>query len=254
MGVTPVTQRRLPHTPWDDPVLARMPGMRPVDGLWIVVDEAYPGHMALRAHLMRERREDVVAVLPGAEAALAELFEVVVAALPEGFTRRGDGVLCPDGRLVGLDGAPFDVMAALVQEDLLLLERREDEHMLIAGLLCFPSLWTLSEKIGRPLARIHRPVPQYDAELGMRVQRLFDRAPAGRAMWRANAMGHDEAVLHRPLPEGAPHPAGPVRYVRSERQTVLRLPQSGAILFAIHTWIVALEDLTAEQRVGCPFG
>lgn len=246
-------QRHLPHAPWADPALVRMPGMRPVEGQWIVVDEAYSAQIALRVQLLRDRRAAVTASLPGAEPAMAEALEAVIAALPSGFRRDGGAVTCPDGRVVQIGGPPFDVLAQLVQEDILLLERRDMEHILIAGLLCFPSLWTLGEKIGRPLRRIHRPVERYDADVAHRVQRLLDRAPPGRAMWRANAMGYDEPSLHRPMREGASRPAGPVRYVRSERQTILRLPRTGAALFAIHVWVVALEDLTPAQREGCPF-
>ena len=252
--MTPVTQRRLPHAPWSDPVLSRIPGVRPVEGPWIVVDEAYAAQMAERGRLMREHPGDVAAILPGAEAAVEELRETVLASLPRGFARSGGGIACPDGRVVAEAGPALAVLASIVQEDLLLLERRGEEHVLVAGLLCFPSLWTLAEKIGRPLARIHRPVAAYDADLAARVQRLLDRAPPGRPMWRANAMGHAEAILHRPRREREPHAvAGPVRYVRSERQTILRLPRTGVVLFAIHTWIVGTEDLTEEQRAGCPF-
>ncbi|WGH78969.1 heme-dependent oxidative N-demethylase family protein [Jannaschia ovalis] len=248
-----ITQDHLPHTPWADPALARMPGMRPVEGSWIVVDEAYAAQMAERARLMRDRRGAVEAILPAAEAALDELKALALDALPDGFGRESGAIRTPDGRRVDPSGAPFDVLGALLQEDLLILERRGDEHVLTAGLLCFPAHWTLAEKIGRPLRRIHRPVPEYDDGIALRVQRLFDRVPPGRAMWRANVLAHSEAVLHRPKPEDTPREGRETaRFVRSERQTVLRLPSSGAVLFAIHTWIVPLEKLTPDQRVGCP--
>ena len=251
---TGIVQAALPHTPWADPALSRMPGMRPVEGSWIVVDDVYAAQMAERARLYRDRRAAVEAILPGAEGALAEVREVALAALPEAFVHDGDAVVTPDGRRVATGGTPFAVLNALLQEDLLILERRGGEHVLIAGLLCFPAHWTLSEKIGLPLTRIHAPVPEYDGDVALRVQRLFDRVPPGRAMWRANVLPHSEAVLHRPRPEGTPREAAETaRYIRSERQTVLRLPRTGAVLFAVHTWIVAMDALTAEQRAGSPF-
>ena len=246
-----VTQSALPHVPWQDPALSRMPGMRPVDGPWIVVDDAYAGQMALRARLWRERRAAVEAVTPGAEAALAELKAEVLGALPDGFRREGGDVVRPDGVRVGTDGAPFAVLNRLLQEDLLVLEKRGGAHVLIAGLLCFPAHWTLAEKIGRGLLRIHAPVPAYDEDLAMRVERLFDRVRPGRPMWRANVLPHETAELHRPRPEYAPR-ARVARFLRSERQTVLRLPRTGAVLFAVHTYVVPVEAITPEQRVGCP--
>ena len=250
-----ITQGSLPHTPWTDPALSRMPGMRPVEGSWIVVDDAYAAQMSERDRLLRGARETVLAILPEAREAAEELREVALAALPEGFAREGGHVVTPDRRRVAIDGPPFDVLNALLQEDLALLDRRGEEHVLVAGLICFPSHWTLAQKIGRPLTRIHRPIPSYDGDVAMRVQRLFDRIPAGRAMWRANVLPHGEARLHRPMPEGSP-PTDPAkaRFVRSERQTLLRLPRTGAVLFAIHTWIVPLDRLTTEQTEGLPFG
>ncbi|MEM7488264.1 MAG: heme-dependent oxidative N-demethylase subunit alpha family protein, partial [Pseudomonadota bacterium] len=76
--------------------------------------------------------------------------------------------------------------------------------------------------------------------------------PPGRPMWRANALPHAKAVLHRPDPY--PERAGPPRYLRSERQTVLKMPGTGAVLFAVHTWIVPFGALRPDQRAGCPVG
>ena len=248
-----ITQDVLPHTPWDDPALSRMLGMRPVEGPWIVIDDAYAAQMAERARLMASRANAILAMTPGAEAAVEELRDVVLGALPAGFARAGGIVTCPDGRRVREAGPPLAVLNAVVQEDLLLLDRRGAEHVLIAGLLCIPAHWTLSQKIGRPLTRIHRPIATYDDALAGRVQRLFDRAPPGRPMWRANVLPHDDAVLHRPRPEGAARPASrPPRYIRSERQTILRLPETGAMLFAVHTYIVPVERLSPEQALRCP--
>ena len=249
-----ILQDVLPHAPWADPALARMPGMRPVEESWIVVDEAYAPQMAERARLLREGPGDVLQARPGSEAAQAEALDAVVAALPDGFARDGDRVTRPDGVTVTL-ADPLPTIGALIQEDALLLERRGAEHVLVAGLLCFPASWTLSEKIGRPLGRIHAPVAAYDDALAARVQRLFDRAPPGRPMWRMNALGYADPALHQPRTEAAPkvEPAAP-RYLRCERQTVLKLPRTGAILFAVHTWVLPLDRLTPEQRAGCPIG
>ncbi|UWQ20700.1 DUF3445 domain-containing protein [Jannaschia sp. W003] len=246
-----ILQTRLPFTPWSDPALARMPGMLPVEGPWVVVDEAYAAQMAERARLVAERPAAVMAGLPGSEAAQAEALEAVLAALPEGFVRERDRVHCPDGRTVAV-GAPLPTFAALVQEDMLVLERDAAEWVLRAGLLCFPASWTLAEKIGRPMGRIHAPVPSYDAALAAKVARLFDRAPPGRPMWRANALGYRDAALHQPRTEAAPKREGSVPFLRCERQTVLKLPRTGAILFAVHTWVVRPEALTPAQREGCP--
>jgi hypothetical protein len=134
-------------------------------------------------------------------------------------------------------------LATLLQEDLCLLEKQGDEHVLTGAVLCFPSNWTLDEKIGRPLMRIHKPIPEYDEGVGKRVQRLFDGVQPGMPIWRANSVVHDAPDLFQPKCEAEVKPYSTNgRYLRSERQTVLRLPKTRAVLFAIHTSVVPLTD------------
>lgn len=131
-------------------------------------------------------------------------------------------------------------LSRLIQEDICLLERQGAEHVLTAALLCFPAAWTLAEKIGQPLTRIHRPVHAYDAAIAGRVQRLFDGVQAGRPLWRANLLRYDMPELFQPYTEAAGRKVGTAdsRYERSERQTILRLPDTGAVAFVIHTTVV----------------
>ena len=93
---------------------------------------------------------------------------------------------------------------------------------------------------GKPLVRIHDPVDEYTDRIAARVQRLFDGVQDGKPMWRANALRYHDAALHQPRRENDPRPVGApdAPYLRSERQTVLRLPQSGAVAFMIHTTVV----------------
>jgi len=91
--------------------------------------------------------------------------------------------------LIPLDGEPLIVAGRLVQEDLVVLERPEggDEHVLTGAILCFPSNWTLAEKFGKGLARIHLPIESYDASIARRVQRMFDLIRPEAPVMRANS-------------------------------------------------------------------
>ncbi len=220
-----------------------LPRMRPVEGPWITVDDAYAGQLRLKAELLRTRPKEVVADRSSG-VALRELVDVVRAALAEhpGFEINGLQVTRPDGQRVRLDyGQALQSLSAVLQEDLCILERRGAQHVLTAALLCFPASWTLSEKIGNPLMRIHKPVEEYSESVAARVQRLFDGVQPGRPIWRANYLRYADPRLHQPKREDAPRHDAPADapYIRSERQTVLRLPRSGAVLFAIHTSVVA---------------
>ena len=166
--------------------------------------------------------------------------------MAQGFEARGDNVLRPDGMEVVIDrDDPLGSLGRLVQEDICILQKRGDEHVLTAAVLCFPANWRLSEKAGRPLTVIHEPVPDYDTNIARRVQRLFDGVRVGRPLWRFNRLHYVEADLHQPYRQRA---SGEVRFIRSERQCVVRMPVTGAVVFTIHTYVVPLDEegLAAE--------
>jgi hypothetical protein len=149
--------------------------------------------------------------------------------------------------------APLLTLGRLVQEDLCLLEARGAEHVLTGAVLCFPASWTLSQKIGRPLAGIHVPVAGYAGDLARRVQRLFDAIRPEQPLMRFNALLYADPTLHQPRREEEVRtrpPASEKVFLRSERQCLLRLPVTGAVLFSIHTFVVRVADLTADQREG----
>ena len=245
--------RRLPFAPWADPRTRRLPGTLPLDPAdWLRVDEAYGGQMALRDRLIDTREAEVHGLLPMARAAADELYATVLPLLPGlGFDIRAASALRPDGVTVPLDPArPLITLGRLCQEDFCLMqEDGQGEHLLSGAILCFPAGWRLAEKLGRPMLRIHQPVAKYTGDVARRVQRLMDAVRPGMPLWRAN--GHrSRAPLFNPLPEDQPKDLtaqDAMPFIRSERQCLLRLPVTGAVVFSIHTYLVRVEDLTAEQ-------
>jgi hypothetical protein len=252
-----ILQAALGVDPRCDPRLMRLPGVLPLDPRhWLKVDDAYAAQMNERERLLSVHPDAVMACLPEGRAAADELLEMLIGDLRArpGFEVRQGEVLCPDGRIVPVDTeAPLRTIGRLVQEDFCLLVKPDGaaEHVLVAAILCFPASWTLAEKIGRPLFRIHRPVASYDAGVAARVQRLFDGVQADRPLWRANLLGYADPALHQPRPEERPRvaPSGPAPYLRSEVQTILRLPRTGAVAFGIHTSVV-LVDADGDHPAG----
>lgn len=251
-----ICQSELPFKPWADTRLARLPGLVPVEpGGWLQVDDAYGAQMAYRRDILAREGDAVRRMAPDARAACGELLALVldeVAGL-DGFEVNGAEVHCPDGRVVVPDDArPLESLNALVQEDFCIMQKPDgtDAHVLTGALLCFPASWTLAEKFMRPLVGIHAPVASYDANIARRVQRLFDGVQAGRPVWRANALVYDDPDLYQPRCEGEPRRrANSARqWLRSERQTLRRLPESDAVVFSIHSYVVPLERLGDADR------
>lgn len=215
-----------------------LPGIQPVDlDDWLIKDDAFGGQMARRQELLNEKREQVVALDESARPAAMELLDLVLELAYGGVS---DRVVRPDGIQVTIDrDDPMGTLGQLVQEDFCILQKQGPEHVLTGAVLCFPASWMLSEKFMRPLIGIHDTVDEYDGNIATRVQRLFDGVQPGRPLWRFNALWYRDAELFQPRSvhdrRNAPdeHSGD---FMRSERQSLLRLPETRAVVFAIHTF------------------
>ncbi|KAA0920659.1 DUF3445 domain-containing protein [Aquicoccus porphyridii] len=241
----------LQHTiPYDVHAPRPLPGIAPLAADdWLRVDDAFAEQMTERERLIADRRAAVIALDESVRAAAEELLDMVLAQVlgTTLYARDGDAVIRPDGRRVEIDrDDPMATLGRLVQEDFCILDKRGDEHVLLGAVLCFPASWSLDEKFRRPLIGIHIPVESYDANIARRVQRLFDGVQPERPLWRFNALWYDDPALHQPRREGERRdrvdPAG-AAFLRSEMQTVRRLPQSRAVVFGIHTYVLARADV-----------
>lgn len=249
----PILHPALPFAPWVQPSGRRLPGVMPLARTdWLMVDTVYRPQMAERRRLLAEHSDTVLGFLPEAQEAAGELLDEVLHDLPQhGFTFDGESAICPDGYTMMLDRSrPLWTLGHLLQADFCLLQKQGGEHVLTGAVLCFPASWTLAEKLGKPLMRIHRPVESYDAELSTRVQRMFDLMRPEQPLWRANLLDYAEPSLFQPRPENAPRQqSGDAPYLRSERQCLLKLPRSGAVVFSIHTAVILRDRLTEEQQL-----
>lgn len=250
----PILHDSLPFLVWMEPKLARLPGIQPLDmNDWLRIDEAYEAQMAERERLIATIPERVHALLPQAEDAAQELTAMIASRLPAlGFRREGTAWRCPDGRLVrDAQEAPLINLGRLLQDDFCILqEGPQGSHILTGAILCFPASWTLAQKIGRNLIGIHDPVAEYDGNIARRVQRLFDAIHPDRPLWRANALAYADPALFQPRREGEARSAADAAdgFIRSERQCLLRLTRTRAVVFSIHTYQIARTGLSTEAN------
>ncbi|WP_109311420.1 DUF3445 domain-containing protein [Ruegeria sp. AU67] len=245
--MTTILQTSIPY----DPLNKRsLPGIQPssMDN-WLHRDDAFAAQMQRREDLLVSHRSDVLAMDAGAKPAAQELLDLV---LNQVYPECTDHVARPDGTDVTIDpDQPLDTLCRLVQEDFCILQKQGDEHVLTGAILCFPASWRLSEKFMRPLIDIHLPVDSYNADIARRVQRLFDGIQPGRPLRRFNALWYEDAELHQPrsaYDRRAPQEPGHARFLRSERQTLLRLPETQAVVFSIHTYVLAAEQVPKMEN------
>ncbi|MEO9971958.1 MAG: DUF3445 domain-containing protein [Hyphomonadaceae bacterium] len=236
---------------WMTPSGARLPGLSPIPTKdWLIRDDAFAAQLAYRDQLIRSKKDDVYQALPECEAAAGELLEILLSELPktQAYSLEENTLTRPDGaRIDTASGPPLLVAGQLAQEDFALLSKSGDTYRLIGAVICFPANWRLSDKIGKSLGGLHDPVAAFDANMEQRTHRVFDHLRADTPLQRANFLIYTNPDLHQPQRAPKTIAAGMPRYVRVERQSLRRLPKTGAIVFAIHTYLVPAATLTPPQ-------
>nr|WP_247713189.1 DUF3445 domain-containing protein [Qipengyuania polymorpha] len=189
-----------------------------------------------------------------------------LAARKAGFAAYPEGIqLSPEGEA---SGAELAVMLGLAgglpeagrnhHEDMCLLTLREGEeqYRLVGAAVAWPSDWTPADKMGLPLRALHAPIQGYAEQLASGVDHFMAKlkpgAIYGRCNWFIAATGDRRWVAGPPAEAFAnvtPENAGETLFVRSERQTLRRLPETGAILFTIGIYVSPLGDLSHNNIV-----
>lgn len=130
-----------------------------------------------------------------------------------------------------------------IADDLVLMEQQGDQYVLTAASLCSPSHWRLEDKFNRPLREIHDPIPGFHDELTPSIDRFFRHLRPAHPVVRFNwSLQEYNALDQRPDHE-VPISVDTPLYYRVERQSLLRLPQTGAIAFTIRVYLHPLEML-----------
>jgi hypothetical protein len=139
------------------------------------------------------------------------------------------------------------------------MERRDARWTLTALSLSAGTFFSAGEVVGRTLRQLHGPVPGFGERLLPRVERILDALRPDLILQRRNwtVIGTDELHLPDPEPVRAamssvrPEDAGVRLFLRIERQTVRRLPRTGAVLFTIRVWTESLAEMaTRPDRLG----
>jgi hypothetical protein len=223
------------HAPWADAPPGFAIGLRPIPvEAWLEGGEADPA--ARKDPLFAARRAEVWAELESSRAGQSEVL----------------GLIAPAEARADLP--PLYAAARAVPDDLCLMEKRGGGWTLTALSLSAGTFFTAAEVIGKPMATLHAPVPGFGERFLARAARIFDALAANTVLERRNwtvmagddLFAPDGAVVRQRIQSIAPEAAGEALFVRVERQTLRRLPQSGGLVFSIRIWRHPLAALDAD--------
>ncbi|KAL6231318.1 hypothetical protein BDW75DRAFT_233690 [Aspergillus navahoensis] len=241
---------------------------------WIEIDNHYPRYHADKSRRLKERGDKCCATAPEAWDAAIELLEELTSYLPERYPSMFRET--PTGLTNLLTNETFDttqrplpedpmaMCARLIQDDLaLMIEKPDGEYYLLAGAVLLAGFWRLSDKYGMRLSEIHTSgdVPGYKEKLERGMMNFFRRLKVEDPVVRNNyfiQVDDDLAWSHSIGSEDAnvvswntaqKNKAIEHHYFRSERQSLRRLPRTGAVVFTIRTYFEPITKIVEEPYV-----
>jgi len=159
---------------------------------------------------------------------------------------------------------PMTTSARLIQDDLaLMVERPDGDYYLLAGTILLAGFWRLQDKFGMRLSEIHTSgdVPQYREKLEKGMMNFFRRLRPEDPVLRNNYFIQVDDNLAWSDSIGPEDSEGVSwntaqkdkaiehHFFRSERQSLRRLPRSGAVVFTIRTYFEPITEVVKEPYV-----
>lgn len=219
--------------------------------------------------------------LPEAQEAIREYYDFVIeyfcAKFPKYFVKTGNQVhnkiidkFVPAKSDPAADAQQYLIhLVNIMEEDFIILlkdpSRKNEidgtEYYFKAGIFAFAAGFNPRDRFDTPLSFVHHPIPGYETKLKASMNRFFDRIQPFQFVTRANFSvqthnklyvddsnkGHNLAddVEQKPIAyEDLDFEKGV--YYRSERQTLTKLPKSGAIVFTIRTYLTPMAEIKKE--------
>ncbi|KAL5120702.1 hypothetical protein ACEQ8H_001451 [Pleosporales sp. CAS-2024a] len=241
----------------------------------IAMDNTFAERCHIRKELLRTERHQVLACNTRAIPAVLELYHwLTTTYLPSRFPTVY--TLTPDRsslvNAVTRDTMPLSLGACDAERALQLLgENIDDEFLFIlpstdpsdkgkyrleAFINCSPSGFNTRSKLDMLLADIHKPVPGYAQKLEKSMDRFFAALPLGKIVKRSNWNITTNSNLfclagnHMTPAELDDEKKKPFDLhdttLRCERQTLHRLPNTHALVFAFKTYMYPIRELRDE--------
>jgi hypothetical protein len=250
-------------------------GLRKVEPIeWVELDSDFPKYHADKKARIEEMGEKCVHTHPDAMPAALELLEELAdylpARYPSMYRRTARGI---DNMWSGesfdimqrpLAEDPMRICSRLVQDDLaLMIEQPDGQYRLMAGSILLAGFWRLSDKFGMTLSDIHTSgdVPHFRSKLEGSMMKFFQRLKCDTFYSRNNYFIQVDDCLpwSHSIGEETAEVVGWAtaekdkaikhHYFRSERQSLRRLPKTGAVTFTIRTYFLPVTEMVKEPYV-----
>lgn len=247
-------------------------GLRPIrPENWILIGAGHAEMMRQKRERLERHRPLYYRTLPDSLPAQRELRERVTAHLvadhPGYFNKSGSVVrslLTGQTLDLGDDATePLLQVSYLIEEDFMLLDEAGGVLRITAASNAYSSSGRLAASVGHGMAWAHAPVPHLTDKLGGKINRILGSihaaTPCERFNWQITPIAtvffpHDDphaanaAAMHEVLAELCRDPtrAGELLWLRVERQTLMRLPDSNAVAFSLHTYSDPLSSVLSD--------
>ncbi len=225
-------------------------GVRPLaPASWLLIDDRLSEYRERKSDLFESSFSEVYATTEGMLDSELEVLDSVRSWLREHAPAALLGFEETESR------SALAQACLMINDDLAIMRHSATGWILASACICFPSLWTLRDKIGRVLADVHAPVPEFN--VGSRhariIEQMFDKLREGEPIVRYNYSIHDHNELHLPDSRDSrtielTNVLQDFYFVRTERQTLSRMPISGDIVFTIDTSHRSASDLSIEEK------
>ena len=207
---------------------------------WLPRDAETDLTIALKKKLLATRRDEVVGFKSGGEAVAQEAALLVSQWSGVKISATGIDALVEASSLVADDLAVLQPVKSVDGTEKLLLT---------AAVVCCPSRWSLAEKMGHDMLAVHAPVAKYAEHVGAAVDNYFQRITVEKPVWRSNWIIQDHPALFQPVIPPGPLLENPQDlWIRMERQTLRRLPETGGILFTIRGYQQPLPEYLSRSK------
>ncbi|GAB2591620.1 heme-dependent oxidative N-demethylase family protein [Nitrincola alkalisediminis] len=245
---------------------------------WFDIDEHYLSEVAERAKVL-EKDPDRCLVMPHMECAawdsLALLMTHLARDYPEWFElyQSGDQWVWVNhalnlrqaftyGDSETLPCEPLEYITRQVQGDFAILDQRDNNLWMDAGMVTGPADWSIKFDAGMNFTQWHAPVPMahkmgvFDRALKYLMNIQVDR-PVRRLNWTMTVnprldtssetyheWGHERSLV-------TPDNVAQMVHLRVELQFLARLPRSHALMFSIRTYLIRLDELATQPEWAC---